>query len=310
MMLQPILPNELMLLLFKHQTTIADLLALSSTSRTMRSLFSDNASSILPAVCTNADLLFAAQALVEVIFEVAKQPNPTCDCPTHRKEHFHKNVANQHFVADASSPFSKEWRNLRATSRALNIAMVVANKATEFWTARATTCQFDHKRLTVDREKFAQAYLLLWVCAESHFSSKFDVRVRRMRFELSPCEIVLLREIYNFSSFDLDWPTKLSTGSADLEDVEDEDIIPEKPWFMLNRDGERLDISYDLETNSPEWIFWNPHGTGAWRGLAVPEGILTEWEEEKPSECHCPKATRIKWDLVQFDWWHTWYRIA
>ena len=310
MTFQLVLPNELMLLLYKHQTTIPDLLALSSTSRNMRSLFLDNASHLLPAVCKNASLLSAAQALVSVISQVAKSPSPTCVCPPTEEYHCHKHVANQQYMADASSPFSTGLRDWRTTSRALNVAMLVANKANEFWTARAATCPANHKPPTVDRKKFAQAYLLLWVCAESHFSSDFESRTRKLKSELSHQEIMLLREIYEFTSFDLDWPTKLSTGSADPEDDEEEDIKPEEVWFKLMNRGERLDISYDVETNSPEWTFWNHWFDGAWRGLTVPHGMLTEWEEEKPSECHCPKATWVKWNLVHFDWWHTWKRIS
>lgn len=64
-----------MLLLYKHQTTTSDVLALSSTSRNMRTLFLDNARSIiLSAVCKNSDLLAAAGTLVETISEVAKRP--------------------------------------------------------------------------------------------------------------------------------------------------------------------------------------------------------------------------------------------
>ncbi|KAI4829674.1 hypothetical protein E4T44_09676 [Aureobasidium sp. EXF-8845] len=78
MTLQPVLPNELMLLILKHQTTISDLLALSSTNRSMRSLFLDDASGILAAVCKNTHLLSAAKVLVDIIFEVANDQPQTC----------------------------------------------------------------------------------------------------------------------------------------------------------------------------------------------------------------------------------------
>ncbi|CAD0094834.1 unnamed protein product [Aureobasidium mustum] len=51
---------------------MSDTLALSSTSRNMRTLFLNNASSIISAVCKNVDLLSAAEILIETIFEVAK----------------------------------------------------------------------------------------------------------------------------------------------------------------------------------------------------------------------------------------------
>ncbi|KEQ71901.1 hypothetical protein M436DRAFT_28101, partial [Aureobasidium namibiae CBS 147.97] len=71
MTLLPVLPNELMLLLYKHQTTISDRLALSSISRNMRSLLIDNAYTILTAVCKNADPLSAAKILVSIISRTA-----------------------------------------------------------------------------------------------------------------------------------------------------------------------------------------------------------------------------------------------
>jgi hypothetical protein len=309
MTLQPVLPSELMLLLFQHQTTIPDLLALSSTSRNMRSLFLDNASTILSAVCQNADSLSAAKVLVDVISKVAKSTTQTCVCPPVDEYHFHKNIANQRYVADALTRFPIDLRDLRTISRALNIAILVADKAIEFWAARVATCPVDHKPPTVDKQKFAQAYLLLWVCAESHFLSEQYARTKKLASELLHREIMLLRELYEFASFDLDRPTKLDIGSAD-PDHDEEDIKTEECWFVLMARGERLDISLDIETNSAEWTFWNHWFTGAWRGVAVPGGILTEWEEEKPSGCNCPKAAWIKWDLVQLDWWHTWDRTA
>jgi hypothetical protein len=309
MTLQPVLPNELMLLLFQHQTTIPDLLALSSASRTMRSLFLDNASSMLSAVCKNTDLLSAAKVLVDIISGVAKLDPVTCICEDYAY-HFHKNVANQHYIADGRAPYPIELRDLRTTSRVLNTAMLIADKAIEFWTARAATCPIDHKPPTVDKEKFAQAYFLLWACAESHFSSELDARARKLGSDLSHREIMLLRELYEFISFDLDWSAKLSTGSADPEDDEDEDIIPERVWFELIAGGERLEHNYDPYTNSLEWTFWGPRYASTWYGVSVPHGNVTEWEGEKPAGCHCPKVTWIQWDLIQMNWWHTWNRMA
>lgn len=314
MTLLPVLPNELMLLLYKHQTTISDLLALSSTNHNMRSLFIDNVSSILSAICKNADRLSAAEVLVSIISKTAKlQPQacaydpPQCDPPG--EHHLRKNIANQHYTADGLAPFPIELRDLRAISRTHNVAMLVANKAIEFWTARAAKCRVDHEMSTVDSEKFAQAYILLWVCAESHWLSEFDTRARKLGFELLHREIMLLREIFEFSSFDLDRPTKLSTGSAD-PDQDEEDIKIEEVWFQLNNRGDREDDSLSYETNSVEWWFWNHSFKQGWGGVYVPYQITTEWEGDKPRGCHCPKATWVKWDLVQFDWWHTWDRLA
>jgi hypothetical protein len=303
------LPNELMLLLFKHQTTISDVLALSSTSRNMRTLFLDNAPSIiLPAVCKNSDLLSAARILVETISEVAKCPGQFCACSDLEDYHFHKNIANQRYVADASASFSTELHNFRTLSWVLNVAMLVADKAIEFWTARIALCEADHEPLTVDKEKFAQAYLLLWHCAESHFSSEFDARIRKVAPQLLPREIRLLREIYDFSSFDLDRPTKLRIGSAD-PDADEEEIEIERCWFQFGG-GRREDISHDMTTNSAEWWFWNHWFNGAWRGIGVFDRIRTEWEREKPEKCLCMNSVLIKWDLVQLDWWHTWDRTT
>lgn len=302
------LPNKLMLLLYKHQTTISDSLALSSTSRNMRTLFLENASGILSAVCSNTDLLSAAKTLVETISEVAKRPGQFCACLKTEDNHFHKNIANQRYVADASTSFPTELHHLHTLSWVLDIAMLVADKATEFWAARVALCPADHKPLTVDKETFAQAYLLLWHCAEAHFSSELDARIRKLGPQLLPRESRLLREIYEFSSFDLDRPTKLRIGSAD-PDADEEAIEAEECWFKFGG-GRREDNSCDITTNSPEWWFWNHWYNGAWRGLGVPDEIRTEWEDEKPEQCICPKAVLIKWDLVQLDWWHTWDRTA
>lgn len=315
MTLLPVLPNELMLLLYEHQTTISDLLALSSTHRNMRSLFIDNASNILSAVCKNADLLSAAEILVNIISRTAECQPQTCECDPHQydppeeQHYFHKNVANQHYTADGLAPFPIELRDSRAISRTLTVAMLVADKAIEFWTARAATCRVDHKPTPVDSEKFAQAYILLWVCAESHWMPEFDARVTKLGSELLHREIMLLRQLYDFQSFDLDRPTKLSIGSAD-PDHDEEDIKIEKPWFELNGRGDREDNSMGYETNCFEWWFWQHSSGYPWRGVSVPYQITTEWEGEKPRECHCPKATWVKWELAHFDWWHTWNRIA
>lgn len=303
----PLLPNELMLLLYRHQTTIGDTLALSSTSRKMRTLFLDDASTILPAVCKNSDLLSAAGILNKTISEVAKYPpGQSCACPDTEDYHFHKNVANQDYVADASAPFPKELHHLHTISWVLHVAMLVADKAIEFWTARVAMCPADHEPLTVDKEKFAQAYLLLWHCAESHFLAEHDARIRKLGHQLPDREIRLLREIYDFSSFDLDRPTKLRIGSAD-PDADEEEIEIERCWFRV-AGGERLDISHDMTTNSAEWWFWNHWFNGAWRGIEVLNRIRTEWEMERPEQCICPKAVLINWDLVQLDWWLSWDR--
>ena len=194
--------------------------------------------------------------------------------------------------------------------------MLVANKAVGFWTARAARCPIDHQLPqiehivpTINKEQFAQAYLLLWVCAESHYSPEYDARVRKLGPELLDRELRLLREIYEFTSFDLDRPTKLSTGSAD-PDEDDSDIEPEEVWFRLTAGGVRLEHNLESVTNSHEWCFWEPSYRNSWSGLYVRDGISTEWDGEKPIKCYCPKATWLKWDLVQMDWWHTWDRTV
>lgn len=286
-----------------------DVLALSSTSRNMRTLFLNNACSIiLTGVCKNTDLLSAAGVLVETISEVAKRPGQFCACPDLEDYHFHKNVANQHYIVDASATFPSELHDLRTLSWVLNVAMLIADKAIEFWTARIALCEAEHEPLTVDKEKFAEAYLLLWHCAESHFSPELDARIRKLGPQLLPRELRLLREIYEFSSFDLDRPTKLRIGSADPE-TDEEDIEAEQCWFMLGG-GRREDNSCDITTNSPEWWFWSHWYNGAWRGIGVTDEVRTEWEREKPEQCICPKAVLVDWDLVQLDWWHTWDCIA
>lgn len=297
------LPNELMFLLYKHQTTISDTLALSSTSRKMRTLFLNNASSILSAVSKNVDLLSAAKILVETIFEVAKHLS---ECPDTEDYHFHNNVANQRYVADALAPFSTELHKFRTLSWVLHVTMLVADKAIEFWAARVAMCPAEHEPLTVDKEKFAQAYILLWHCAEVHFSEQRNARVRKLGHQLLDREIRLLREIYDFSSFDLDRPTKLRIGSAD-PDADEEEIEIERCWFQIGG-GCREDISHDMTTNSAEWCFWNHWFNGAWRGIEVFDRIRTEWERERAEQCICPKAVLIKWDLVQLGWWNTWDR--
>jgi hypothetical protein len=204
------------------------------------------------------------------------------------------------------APYPTELRDLRTISRALDIAMLVAVKA--FWTAKAAVCPVDHKLPTVDREKFAQAYLLLWVCAESHFSPKLESRARKLGSELSHRETMLLRELYEFSSFDLDRPTKLSIGSAD-PDHNEEDIEIERTWFE-HRGGRREDVTREYETNNLGWWSWQPHMGDTSSDLWLPYRIVKELEGEKPVECWCPTVTWIKWDLVQMNWWHTWDRMA
>jgi hypothetical protein len=308
MTLQPVLPNELILMILKHQTTISDLLALSSTNRSMRSLFLGDASGILTAVCKNTNLLSAAKILVDVISEVANDQPQTCVCKPPEEPHFHKNVANQHYIADGLAPYPTELRDLRTISRALNVSMLVANKAIDFWTAKAAVCPVDHKLPTVDREKLAQAYLLLWVCAESHFSSNLKSRATKLGPKLLHREIMLLRELHEFSSFDLDKSTKLSIGSAD-PDHNEEDIEIERTWFE-HRGGRREDATREYETNNLEWCFWQPYEDDIFSHLWLPCRIVEELEEEKPVGCWCPTVTWTKWDLVQMDWWHTWNRMA
>jgi hypothetical protein len=270
MTLKPVLPNELMLLIFKHQTTISDLLALSSTSRDMRSLFLDNTSNILFAVCKNS-----AKVLVDVNSEVANQPTQICVCSPIEEYHFHKNVANQHYIADGLAPYPIELRSLRTTSRVLNTAMLVANKAIDFWTDRAARCQVDHEASKVDKEKFAQAYILLWVCAESHFSSKLESRARKLGSELFYREMILLRELHEYAAFDLDRPTKLSIGSAD-PDHNEEDIETEKDWSRLIGGGDRADRHMECVTNNLEWCFWLPHGDETFNHVWPPSAVVTE----------------------------------
>lgn len=274
----------------------------------MRSLFLDDASGILTAVCKKTNLLSAAKILVDVISEVANDQPQTCVCKPPDEPHFHKNLANQHYIADNLAPYPTELRDLRMIPRALNIFMLVADKAIDFCTAKAAVCPVDHKLPTVDREKFAQAYMLLWVCAESHFSPKLESRARKLGSKLLHREMMFLRELYEFSAFGLDRPTKLSIGSAD-PDHNEEDIETERPLFKYYG-GRREYATRKYETNNLEWCFWLPGVENTFGKVWLPYRILKEMEEEKPVGCWCPKVTWIKWDLVQMSWWHTWNGMA
>jgi hypothetical protein len=61
---------------------------------------------------------------------------------------------------------------------------------------------------------------------------------------------MLPRELYEFSAFDLDRPTKLSIGSAD-PDHNEEDIETERPWFEYHG-GRRKYATRKYETNNLE----------------------------------------------------------
>lgn len=305
----PKLPNELMLLLFKHQTTVPDLLALSSTSHAMRSLFLDNTSGILSEACTNTNLLSAAKALVDIIFEIAELPTHLCECAVAKVDpyhHFDKNASNQRYIADSMEPFPAGLRSLRTLSQTIKLAMVFAVKAVDFWTARAQNCQASHK-LSIDKDKLAQTYLLLWVCAESHFSLQLDAYAINKVADLPKSALSVLWEVYEFSACDLDRESKLLLGSTD-PDGEDWEGTILGSCVKLDHRGERLDPTEELSINLWEWVIRTnhlEHAVDAKQEVWVQEEF-DAWFSEKPEGCTCHQAVLIRWDLVQMEWWHTW----
>ncbi|KEQ67963.1 uncharacterized protein M437DRAFT_62323 [Aureobasidium melanogenum CBS 110374] len=287
----PRLPNELMLLIFGYQTTVTDLLALSSTSHAMRSLFLDNTSGIISEACKNTNLLSAAKALVDTIFEIAALPTHLCDCAAAKVDpyyHFDKNASHQRYMADLLIPSSADLRSLRMLSRVHKLAMLFAHKAVDFWTARAHNCQVDHK-LTIDMDKVAQIYLLLWVCAESHFSTKLDARAINMVAELPKPALSVFWESQHPDGED--WAGTILGNRVKLDDR-----------------GDRLDPSEELSMNLWEWIIRTTHLEHALnaRQEAWVQEKYDAWLSEKPEECTCHQAILIDWDLVQIEWWRNW----
>lgn len=308
----PTLPNELMLLLFKHQTTVPDLLALSSTSHAMRSLFLDNTSGILSEACKNTNLLSAAKALVDTIFEIAELPTHLCECAIARIEpetHFHKNVSNQRHIIDSLAPFPAELRAVRSLSRAIKFARLVAYRAFRFWTTRAKDCPVDHEPLDIDEDKVAQIYLLLWVCAESHFSPDHIARATDMIGGMPKKVLAILWQVYELYAYDMDTPTKLILGIEDPNEFMDDNSAA-KNGVMLDVRGDRLDRNEDTNMNFWQWCVKYTileSATGK-RHRDCPSEIFQAWLSARPEGCTCHKAVRIKWDLVQIEWWHAWNR--
>lgn len=307
----PTLPNELMLLLFKHQTTVPDLLALSSTSHAMRSLFLDNTSGILSEACKNTNLLSAAKALVDTIFEIAELPTHLCECAVAKVDpyyHFDKNASHQRYAADSLEPFRAELRVLRTLARSIKLAVMFADKAVDFWSARAQNCQASHN-LSFDRNKLAQTYLLLWVCAESHFSLQLDAYAIKMVAELPKSALSVLWEVYEFSACDLDRQTKLLLGSTDPDGDDWEGTILEN-FVKLDHRGDRLDSTEESSINLWEWVIRTTHLEHAVddKQEVWVQKEFDAWFSEKPERCTCHQAVLINWDLVQMGWWHTWNR--
>lgn len=306
---RPKLPSELMLLIFGYQTTVTDLLALSSTSHAMRSLFLNNTSGIISEACKNTNLLCASKALVDTIFEIAELPTHLCDCAVAKVDpycHFDKNASHQRYMTDLLDPFPAKLRISRMLSRVTKLAMLFANKAVDFWTARAQSCQADHK-LTIDMDKLAQIYLLLWVCAESHFSLEHDARAIKMGAELPKPALSVFWEVYEFSACDLDRPTKLLLGSTDPDGDDWERTILEN-CVKLDDRGYRLDPSEELSINLWEWVIRTTHLEHAInaRQEAWVQEEYDAWLSEKPEGCTCHQAILVNWNLVQTEWWRTW----
>lgn len=275
----------------------------------MRSLFLNNTSGIISEACKNTNLLSAAKALVDRIFEIAALPTHLCDCAAAKVDpyyHFDKNASHQRYMADLLVPSPADLRSLRMLSRVHKLAMLFANKAVDFWTARAQNCQVDHK-LTIDMDKVAQIYLLLWVCAESHFSIKLDARAINMVAELPKHALSVFWEVYEFSACDLDRPTKLLLGTAD-PDGEDWDGTILGNCVKLDDRGDRSDPSEELSINLWEWVIRTTHLEHALnaRQEAWVQEEYDAWLSEKPEGCTCHQAVLIDWDLVQIEWWRNW----
>jgi hypothetical protein len=195
------LPGELILLLFESQTTMPDLLALSAINKIMRSIFMDNKSTIhvLQVICKNNDLLSTSKVVVDIIHEVDNIYPRSCDCAEKDDDHhFHKDLANRQHSADAQANFSTALRYIRGLSRAVNAAMRFADAAVVYWVSKAEACAADLETVLPNEIQIAQAYLLIWTCAESHLSVYHEDRVKKMVFELPVPLISFTTNLYDF----------------------------------------------------------------------------------------------------------------
>lgn len=274
----------------------------------MRSLFLNNTPGILSEACNNTNLLSPAKALVDTIFEIAELPTHLCERAVAKIEsenHFHKNVANQRYMSGSMASFPAELRAVRTLSRAIKFARLFAYRAFRIWTTRAKNCQVDNEPSMVDQDKVAQIYLLLWVCAESHFSPDHIVRAMDMVTRIPKKGLAILWQVYEFYAYDMDTPTKLILGIEDPNEFID-DNSHAKFHVMLNSRGDRLDPTEDVNMNFWEWCV----------GHTVLESAIREryrgcsWEDhgawlgEKPQGCTCHDAVFINWNLVQIEWWY------
>lgn len=299
------LPDELQLLLFESQTTMPNLLALSAINKNMRSIFMDNKSTIhvLQVICKNNDLLSATKAVVDGTHEVDNIYPRSCDCAEKDDDHhFHKDLANRQHSADAQANLPTALRYIRGLSRAVNAAMRFADAAILYWVSEAEACAANHETVLPNRMQIAQAYLLIWTCAESHFSFYHEDRVKKMMFELPVPLISFTTNLYDFMTFHMDRATQLQLGVADPErdDSEfDEDTIESDHYFF--------NLEWCMWRYGSEQILarrWDAMGQDVWRKEAA------KWQRERPEGCECPRAVLLDWELVQADWWHLWEKTA
>lgn len=299
----PIFPNELILLLSKHQNSIPDVLSLSSTSSKLRSLFMANTSSILLAVCENDDLLSATKALTDTVFEVAALSSRTCDCVDDFWHCSENSMAGQDHAADIQAPFPAELRYVRALSRAVKSAMLVADKAATFWASKAHACAAHHETFAPDKTKFAQAYLFIWTCAQSHFSPDYEARAEKAIPESSVPAMALFFRVYNFMTFNMDGETRSQLGIVDPE-LDGAGML----------EGVMLESDVGLNSNFWEWCTWAYFAGKAWFGKERVMGeeawkaAVVEWQHDRPGGCNCPAPVLLNWDLVRIDWRHAWDR--
>ncbi|THY03905.1 hypothetical protein D6D01_10158 [Aureobasidium pullulans] len=299
------LPDELILLLFESQNTMSDLLALSAINKNLRSIFMDNKSTIrvMQVICKNNDLSSATKAVVDVIHEVDNIYPRSCDCAEKDDDHhFHKDLANQQHSADAQANLPTALRYIRGLSRAVNAAMTFTVAAITFWVSVAEVCTADHETALPNKIQIAQTYLLIWTCAESHFSFCHEDRVNKMMLELSTPILAFTAKVYRFMTFDMSRDIQLSLGIAD-PDRDDDDF-----------DHESIELdSYFVQW---EWCAWDYASELTWKKRreemgreALREDVL-RWNCAKPKGCRCPEAMLLNWDLAQADWWDIWDKTA
>ncbi|KAH0367321.1 hypothetical protein KCU65_g4791, partial [Aureobasidium melanogenum] len=209
------------------------------------------------------------------------------------------------------APFPAELRRVRSLSRAIRFAKLVADKAWWFWICRAKNCPVDHEPLEVDQDKVAQIYLFLWICAESHFSPDHIARAIDLVGRMPKEELAILWQVYDFYACDLDTPTKLILGIENPYEFLD-DNSHAKVCVMLDPRGDRLDAWEDLNINFWEWCvnYTVLEPATNERHRDCPSEAFLAWLSEQPDGCTCHNGPRIKWEMVQIEWWHAWNRTS